>query len=307
MPTITSGTIPKALWPGVRAFWGQNYNEQDLQYTQVFETVKSEKHREEMQEVTDFGFAKVKGEGKPVEYDTIYNGQTNITYHTEFALGFQVTRAEMDDNLYPELSRNRTGKLADSMMATKEVVCAALFNNAFSSSNPLGDGQPMISTAHPTIAGNFSNQQATNAQFSEAAMESLFIQMRLAKNARGRLIKVMPQQLVVPPQLQFAAQRLLTSTGRVFDGTTVYRNDTNAIKDMGMLPKGYFVWNYLTNSKSWFVKTSVAKAGLTYYDRIPTEISQDNDFETDNAKFKAYMRFSVTNGDPRSVYGSQGL
>lgn len=213
---ITTGNHPRALWPGMHAFWGRVYNEFPMEWKELFTVQESSgKNYEEDTEVTGFGLAPVKTEGASVSYDSETQGPTTRYTHVAYALGYIVTREELDDNLYEIVSKRRIRGLAFSMRQTKEIVGANIYNRAFNSSFTGGDGLEMCSTAHVTIDGTQSNELATAADFSEASLEDLLIQIGNAKNSRGLRICLMGRKLIVPNDLTFEAQRVLNSTLRV--------------------------------------------------------------------------------------------
>lgn len=298
---ITTGNHPKALWPGMRKFWGREYTEYKQEWSEIFETETSEKNYEEDTEVTGFGLAPVKAQAGAVSFDSESQGPTKRYTHVTYGLGYIVTREEQEDNLYEIVSKRRIKALAFSIRQTEETVAANVLNRAFNTSYTGGDGKAMIVSDHPTVSGTQSNVLATAADFSEAALEDLIIQIMLAQNSRGLKISLMPKKLVVPPQIAFDAERVTKST--LQSGTA--NNDHNAVKSMGMLPGGVCVNHYLTDNDAWFLTTN-APAGLVRFNRRGTEFKQDNDFDTENAKAKATLRFSVGHTDWRGIFGTPG-
>lgn len=300
---ITTGNHPKALWPGIKVWWGRKYNEHSVEYTGLFDVdSSSEKNYEELVEATGFGLAPVKDQGASVQYDSEQQGTVTKSIHVAYALGYIVTREERDDNLYTIISKQRSGALAFSMRQTKEIVGANVYNRAFSDSYTFGDGKELLATDHPTLDGTQSNELAVAADLSEAALEDLTIQIMNAKNSRGLRINLMPRKLIVPPSLYYEAHRILDSNMRV----DTANNDTNVIRDQSIFPEGIMVNHYLTDADAFFIRTNVPAAGLTCFDRVPIEFGQDNEFDTDNAKAKCYERYSFNVGDFRALYGSQG-
>lgn len=302
MSVITTGAHPKALWPGVRKFVMGEYSEHPTEYDKVFDMMSSKMAYEEDVETTGFGLAQVKSEGASVAYDTHSQGFTKRYTHVAYALGYIVTREELDDNLYKSRSFKRGKALAFSFRTTKEIVAANVLNRAFSNSYTGGDGVELISTAHPTLAGNQSNELAVAADLSEAALEDVLTMIMEAKNSRGLQIAIRGDKLIVPPALAFTAERIMKST---------LQNDTadnavNAIRSMGLLRGGVMVNHYLTDAGAWFVKTD-APDGLMGFQRTPFEFTQDNDFDTENAKAKGYERYSFGWTDWRSLFGSEGV
>jgi len=298
---ITTGNHPKALWPGMRAFWGRQYSEHPQEWSQIFDAESSEKAYEEDAEVTGFGLAPVKTQGGSVSYDSETQGPTKRYTHVTYALGYIVTRDEQDDNLYEVVSKRRIKALAFSIRQTEEIVAANVLNRAFNSSYTGGDAKELCATDHPTVDGTQSNKLATAADLSEASLEDLIIQIMEAKNSRGLRISLMPKKLIVPPALAFDAERIINST--LQSGTA--NNDTNAVKSMGLIKGGAVINHYLTDSDAWFLQTN-APNGLMRFNRRATEFRQDNDFDTENAKAKASVRFSVGWTDFRGVYGTPG-
>lgn len=301
MAVITTGNHPKALWPGVRAFWGQKYDKHPQEWSQIFESKSSEKNYEEDVEEIGFGLAPIKAQGASVAYDTQTQGPTTRYTHVVYGLGYIVTQEEIEDNLYKNKAFKRTELLAFSMRQTEETVAANVLNRAFNSSYAGGDGKELCATDHVVAAGTQSNELATAADLSEASIEDLVIQIMQARNSRGHPIALRPRKLIVPPTLAFEATRILKSA--LQSGTA--NNDVNAIKEMGLLQDGVCVNHYLTDNDAWWIKTD-CPYGLTRFNRRATTFDKDNDFDTSNAKAKSTVRFSVGWSDWRTVYGSPG-
>lgn len=299
---ITTSSFAKALWPGVNAWYGKAYGEYNVEYDKLFDKFNSRRNYEEDVGITSFGLAVVKPEGAPIQYDSENQGFTTRYTHVVYALGFIITREIMDDDLYDVVGQRKAQGLAFSMRQTKEIVGANVYNRAFNSSYVGGDGVSLINSAHPNVAGGtWSNTLSVAADLSEAALEQACIDIQRFRNDRGLLIQVRPESLIIPPDLEFEAYRILKSTGRV--GTDL--NDVNALNSMGKFRKGVVVNHYLTDPDAWFIRTDV-KDGMKYFERVADEFNMDNDFDTDNAKFKAYSRYSFGWTDPRALYGSPG-
>jgi len=301
MAVITSGAHPKAVWPGVHAWFGAKYASHGDQTTKLFETKTSNKKYEEIVETTGFGVAPVKAEGSSVAYDAHAQGITSRGTNVAYALGYIVTKEEKDDNLYEEVSMQRAESLAFSMATTRNIVGANVYNRAFTAAYAGGDGKELLATDHPSLAGNMSNELATAADMSEASLEDLTIQIMDAKNSKGLQIALQPKCLIVPTALVYEARRILSSLLR--SGTA--DNDLNALNSLNAIPE-VVVNNYLTDSDAFFIRTN-APNGMTWFDRNAVEFTKDEDFDTDNAKAKAYMRFVPFWGDWRGLYGSPGV
>jgi hypothetical protein len=301
MAVINSGSFAKALWPGVNAWYGKAYDEYPVEYTKLFDKNTSSRAFEEDVGISSFGLAVVKPEGSGISYDSERQGFTTRYQHVVYALGFIVTREAMEDDLYDVVGQKKAQGLAFSMRQTKEIVAANVYNRAFNSSYTGGDGVSMVNASHPNIAGGtWSNQIGTAADISEAALEQAYIDIAGFTNDRGLLIGVRPKSLIIPRQIMFEAKRILTADGR--PGTD--NNDPNVLKSMGVIPE-VVMNHYLTDTDAWFIRTSV-KDGLKYFERRADSFDMDNDWDTENAKFKATARYSFGWTDPRAIYGSAG-
>ena len=298
---ITSSSFAKLLWPGLNSVYGKEYNDYPVEWEQLFEKNTSDRAYEEDLSLSSFGLAAVKAEGAPIQYDTERQGFTSRYNHVVYALGFIITREIYEDDLYGKVGAQKAKALARSMRQTKEINGANIYNRAFTSGYVGGDGSTLVSSSHANVAGGtWSNQIATASDLSEAALEQADIDIAGFRDDRGLLIAAKPEKLVIPYQQQFEAHRILGANGRV--GTDF--NDPNAIKDMSIF-KNVVVNHYLTDSDAWFILTNV-KDGLKYFERRADQFEMDNDFDTENAKFKATARYSFGWSDPRAIYGSAG-
>lgn len=298
---INTSSFAKALWPGVNAWYGKEYNEFEVEYTKLFDKHSSSRAFEEDVGTSSFGLAIQKAEGAPIQYDSERQGFITRYSHVVYALGFIITREIMEDDQYDVVGQKKAQGLAFSMRQTKEIIGANVYNRAFNTGYVGGDGSALLSTTHANVAGGtWSNKIAVDADLSEAALEQAVIDIAGFTNDRGLRIAVKPQTLILPVQLTFEAQRILKSQLRV--GTA--NNDINALNNMGMF-KDVVINHYLTDTDAWFIRTNV-KHGLKYFERRGDEFGMDNDFDTENAKFKASARYSFGWTDPRALYGSAG-
>ena len=299
---ITTASHPKALWPGVKAWWGQVYAEHVEEYTDLFDKDSSSQNYEEDVQLTGFGLAPRKAEGSGVVYDSEVQGFTTRYTHVAYALGYVVTKEELDDNLYENVSKRRSSALAMSFRQTKENVAANVYNRAFTAGYVGGDGATLASTAHPnTSGGTWANRPAVDVDLSEAALEDAMIAIMGFQNDRGLLINVMPRSLIIARNEWYNANRILKS---VYTPGSA-NNDVNVLKATNALPEGIKMNHYLTSPRAWFLRTNIQN-GMKYYERTGISFDQDNDFDTMNAKAKGYERYSFGWTDPRAVYGVNG-
>jgi hypothetical protein len=299
---IMTSNHPKALWPGVKAWWGKQYNDHKTEWTDLFDSYTSDKAYEEDVQIVGFGLVPVKNQGSAVTYDSEIQGPVTRYTHVAYALGYIVTHEELKDNLYTEVSMSRAASLARGFRQTKERVGANIYNRGFDSNYPGGDGVALFSTAHPnTSGGTYSNRLSVDADLSEAALEDMLIQIMNTTDDRGLLINLMAKSLHVSTSNWFNANRILKSTYQ----TETANNDINVIYATNALPMGIKMNHYFTDPDAWFVRTDCPN-GLKYYEREAIVFDQDNDFDTMNAKAKGYERYSFGWTDPRAVFGSAG-
>ena len=252
--------------------------------------------------LSGFGSAPVKAEGSAVSFDDAQEAYTARYTHETIALAFSIKEEAIEDNLYDRLASRYTKALARSMANTKQVKGAATLNNAFDSTFTGGDGKELCATDHPLTNNNdLRNEPSTAADLNETSLENALIDIAAFVDERGLKVSVRGQKLIIPPALQFVADRLLESTLRPGSAD----NDVNAMRNMGMLPQGYVVNHYLTDTDAFFVKTD-APRGFVHFERMPMSTKMEGDFDTGNVRFKARERYSYGYSDPRCVYGSPG-
>ena len=299
---ISRAQLLKELLPGLNALFGMEYKRYGEEHKEIYETETSERSFEEETKLSGFTAAPVKNEGSAIRYDNAQEAWTARYNHETIAMGFSITEEAMEDNLYDSLSSRYTKSLARAMAYTKQVKAAAILNNGFSSAFTYGDGVSLFSTAHPLVSGGTnSNTFTTPADLNETSLEAAVIQIAGWTDERGLLIAAKPKKLIVPPNLQFVATRLLETELRV--GTT--DNDINALKNNGSIPEGYTINHYLTDTNGWFLTTDVPN-GLKHFVRMPLSTSTDGDFDTGNVRYKARERYSFGVSDPLGAFASPG-
>lgn len=300
---INTGSHPKLLWPGIHAVWGQMYAEHAKEFPELYDVLDSDQAYEEDVQVTGFGLASLKTEGASGTYDSEVQGILTRYVHLAYSLGYIVTYEELRDNLYEQVSTRRAKANAFSMNQTVENVGAFLYNNAFVSTYyTTGDGVALVSASHTqATGGTFSNMLNPAADLSEASLEDMCIQIMGTQTDRGLLINIMPESLHVARQEWFNANRIMKSVLQPGTGN----NDINVLHATNAFPKGIKLNHYFSSPHAWFVRTNCPN-GMQMFWREQPMFSQDNDFDTKNAKALAYMRFSVGATDPRGIFGSNG-
>ena len=286
---ISRAQLLKELLPGLNALFGLEYKRYGEESKEIFEQETSERSFEEEVKLSGFAAAPVKDEGSAIAYDNAQEAWTARYNHETIAMGFSITEEAIEDNLYDSLSARYTKALARAMAYTKQVKGANILNRAFNSSYTFGDGVVLCSTAHPLVSGGTnSNRPSTASDLNETSLEAAVIQISNWTDERGLLVAGKPKRLIIPADLMFVAD-----------------NDINAVRSMGVIPGGFSVNLYLTDTYAWFVSTDIPN-GLKYFVRTPMSTSMDGDFDTGNARYKARERYSFGVSDPLGVFGSPG-
>ena len=298
---ISRQQLVKELEPGLNALFGLEYKRYENEHAEIFDTENSDRAFEEEVMLSGFANASVKPEGSGVSYDNAQETYTARYTHETVALAFAITEEAIEDNLYDRLASRYTKALARSMANTKQVKAANVLNNAFNTNFLGGDGVELCSAVHPTIAGTYSNELGTSADLNETSLEQSLIDIAAFTDERGLKVAARGMKLIIPSELQFTAERLMKSSGRV--GTA--DNDINAIASMGMIPQGYVVNHYLTDTDAFFIKTDVPN-GMKMFVRSPIKTSMEGDFDTGNLRYKARERYSFGFSDARGIFGSPG-
>jgi len=298
---ISRAQLVKELEPGLNALFGLEYKRYDNESAEVYVTESSDRAFEEEVMLSGFANADVKAEGQGIAYDEAQETYTARYTMETIALAFAITEEAIEDNLYDRLASRYTKALARSMSNAKQVKAANVLNRAFNSSYTGGDSKELCATDHAIVAGTEQNELTTAADLNETSLEQALIDIAALTDERGLKIAAKGVKMIVPSAGQFTAERLMKSQGRV--GTA--DNDINAIKSMGMIPQGYRVNNYLTDTDSWYITTDVPN-GMKHFDRAPLTTKMEGDFDTGNVRYKARARYVFGVSDPRGIFGVEG-
>ena len=307
---ISRSQLVKELEPGLNALFGLEYNRYDNEHAEIFMSESSDRAFEEEVMLSGFGNASTKAEGAQVTFDQATEAYTSRYTHNTVALAFAITEEAIEDNLYDRLASRYTRALARSMAQTKQITAANVLNNAFDTSGSYngGDGKALCTTDHPlSNGGTFRNELSTAADLSETSLEQALIDIAGFVDERGLKIALQGRKLVIPKELQFTAERILRSPLSTTPGGSAAfaKNDINAMMNMGMIPQGYRVNHFLTDTDAFFIMTD-APNGLKHFVRAAIKTAIEGDFDTGNVRFKARERYSFGWSDPRGIFGSPG-
>ena len=300
---ISRGQLVKELEPGLNALFGLEYKRYENQHAEIYVTETSDRAFEEEVMLSGFAQAAVKPEGSGVVFDNAQETYTARYTMETIALAFAITEEAIEDNLYDRLASRYTKALARSMANTKQIKAVDPLIQGLPTTDNFdsGDGVSLFNTAHPTIAGTVSNTLAVQADLNETSLEQSLIDIAAFTDERGLKVAARGVRMIVPSELQFTAERLMKSQGR----TSTADNDINAIASMGMIPQGYRVNNFLTDTDAFYIITDVPN-GMKYFERTPIRTAMEGDFDTGNVRYKARERYSFGVSDPRGIFGVEG-
>jgi hypothetical protein len=279
------------------------YNQRADEWKQVFterQGIPRNYHEEPV--LYGFGAAPELPDGMPVTYQSggvLFNARY---VYKVYGLAFALTKVLVEDGDHISIGQTYAKHLAQSLIETKETLCANILNRAFNGSYAGGDGVQLVASNHPIAAGTASNLLTTAANLSQTSLEQMLIQIRNAIDNNGKRIRLTPTKLVLSPSNVFQGEVLLKSVLRAGTGN----NDINPINSMGMIDGGQANLSRLTSTTAWWVQTD-AKVGLQLMVRRKLEKSMEGDFETDSMRYKATERYIPGWTDWRTVYGTPGL
>jgi len=279
------------------------YDQRADEWEQVFrEEMGIPRNYHEEPVLYGFGAAPQLPDGTPVSYQ-----QGGVLFlkryvYQVYGLAFALTKVLVEDGDHVRLGQIYAKHLAQSLVETKELLCANVLNYAFNSSYAGGDGVALNSSAHPIVNGTFSNILATPAALSQTSVEQMLIQIRQAVDNNQKKIRLQPLKLVVAPGNVFQAEVILKSVLR----TGTANNDINPVKSIGLMPEGAAVISRLTSATNWWIQTD-APEGMKLLMRRGLEKTMEGDFETDSMRYKATERYIPGFTDPRALFGTPGV
>lgn len=302
MAITTTGSIQSFLRPGLAGVL-KSADNAPLVWKQIFKKRNSDKNYEQEVELALTPLGREKPEGTEITFEAVRQTFNTTYINRSYGLGFVITREAMDDNLYKKDFPTQAEALKNSMLQLQEVNAASVLNNAFDSNYPIGDGQPLISTAHPLANGTTqSNGVTTAVGLNETATQDFVSQIKKMRAASGLFDTVSASRYIVPTELEYNAKRMLMSQYR----PATANNDIGVIPEMTLLPEGVISWRYLTSSSAWFIQTD-APMGLTWFDRVPLEFDTIEEPKIKAVSVTAYQRYSAGLTNFRALVGTSGV
>jgi hypothetical protein len=299
--TVNSALINKVFKPGLDAAF-MDFGAYPAQYKELYDTFKSEKQQETDVEMRGLPVANFKKEGQMLDYADFGQMYTTNYLNLTVAVGYKITEEAIDDNLYKSQFPQGNRTMAESLIQFKNIQGASTLNQGFNTLVPIGDGQPLFSQSHPIYNGTVSNTLSTPAALNETSMQDSLILLTNMQNAAGIKILRKPKKLFVPPALMFTANVLLGSKYQ----TDTANNNISAIYNMGAIPGGYTVNNFLSSPLNWFITTDETQ-GFKHFIRKPVQVDMFPDISSNILMVRAYERYSFGCSNFRAAVGVQGI
>jgi hypothetical protein len=248
----------------VAVLLGTKWKEQKPIWRRVYDIKNSQKRSELWMGVTGVGDIPEKGEGATYTSDVIRPGWSKEFLHTEFGLMFEVTQTALEDDRYDVLSDHAKWFMF-SARVVQEKRAAIPFNNGFSSENS-PDGVSIFNSAHQLKAGGTArNVLSTAADLSWTSLQQALVDwQRETKFEAGQFMQPVEDLILyVPPELEFTAAKIVSSTLQ----PGVADNDLNTIRTLRNITVVKNV--YLTDTDAWFLLAGNKSHGFCSYTRKP--------------------------------------
>ena len=286
----------------IHGLLGKEYKELKSIWRQYYDIKNAEKRSELVTGVVGMGDVPEKPEGDPYTSDVIQAGYTKEFLHTEFGLMFEVTQTALEDDRYDVLS-DYAKWLMFSAKVVEEKRAALLFNNGFNTEQS-PDGVSIFNATHVLKNGTTArNQLAAAADLSWTSLQQALVDwQRETKFESGQFMQPAENLiLLVPPELEFTAHQIVTSTLR----PDVSDNGVNSIKSLRDIKVVKNV--YLTDPDAWFLLAANKTHGFRSYTRVPMSMEPAmTDPRTRNRLYPIRFRRSWGNRAWQGAFGTAG-
>ena len=307
MPIVKSD-IPKLLEAGLRAVFFDAYEGAPGDWERVATVVPSEQDTEKYAWLgSSPKMREFKDERVPaglLEHDYTIRNKT-------WEASISVDRAALEDDQYGQI-RLRVQSLAEESRRHQDEVVFTLLKDGFATL--CYDSQYYFDTDHAEGDSGTQSNKGTSA-LSSTSLQTAITAMSKFKDDKGKPMGVIPDTLVVPPDLKWTALELVGSpvaVVKIGDGTagsgatgaTPYRNVLEGALDVVTSP-------YLTDTNDWLLLcTKRIVKPVIFQSRVPVEFAaleanSENGFMRDQYVYGVRARYNVGFGLWQMAYGSQ--
>ena len=297
---IVKSDIPKLLEAGLRAVFFEAYEAAPGDWERIATVVPSEHDTEKyawlgsVPKMREFKDERIPAGLLPHDYSI-----KNRTWEASIA----VERAALEDDQYGQI-KLRVQELAQEAKRHQDELVFSLLKDGFTSL--CYDGQYFFDTDHAEGDSGTQSNRGTSA-LSASSLQAAFTAMMKFKDDKGKPMGIIPDALVVPPDLKWTAMELLesvyapdTATGK----TEMRKNVLSGALDMIVSP-------YLSDSNDWLLLcTKRVVKPIIFQSRVPVEFAaleanSENGFMRDEYVYGVRARYNVGYGLWQLVYGSQ--
>ena len=296
---MVRGAFSNLLAPGFRKIVFETYKERPTEGDRYLNMNKSQRAYEEDFPIAGFGTLLTKQEGGPVTYQDAIQGILKRYTWTTYGLGFRITEEMMEDDLYGIMGAKMSKALGRSARNNFEIVSHAVLNNAFDTTvNGFESSISLLSTSHVTLRGlTQSNRPATDTDITLPAVQAAIEHFHGLNDEAGLPVMFIPRWIIYSVGDHWIVNQILKSE-KLPGGN---QNDVNQLAQEGLTG---MLSHYLTDADAWYCIAD--NHDMNYFDRRPPRLTNTDDFETGDAKFKLTRRNGSGFGDWRGVYGSPG-
>jgi len=251
-------------------------------------------------EMVGLGAMQEVGEGQPLPYDMMIQGNEKTIYPTKFKLAMAITEEMWDDDQKGHIKK-AFQELGKSAALTKELKFWDIFNSGFVTTRRTGIDGAALFASH-TLFGtgtSYSNYAATAGSLNMTSLQAAMNRFEAVQNDRGIIIPMKPKKLIVPYQLRFEAEKLLGSQYNA-------ENANMQVNTVGNKGLSWMVGHYLSSSTAWFLVGDKSDHDLRFITRKPLALKSFDDPSTGNAIFYATMRIQTTFVRWRGTDGNAG-
>ena len=302
MPTMVRAAFGQLMKPGLRKIYNDalDFRMKEDDISLIFNEKSSEDQYEQVIEMAGTSFLQEKPENTSIAYQAFIQGGSKRVIHLTYGTGLRYSKEFMDDDKYG-ITKKGPMFLAQSAAVTKAMIAWTTFNQGFTSSVTVLDGNPLFFNQHSLLGGSLATQigpgsanvisaPGTYPNRPSVDMDLSVAALQLATNHASRMlsnqgfpIRLHWKYLIGPPELRFIAREILGSAGMPYTGD----NTVNSL-----LPEDY-KWvevPWLNSASSWYLSADKKDTGVIFYNREKARTDFDDDFDSDAVKLKSIMR-----------------
>ncbi len=291
------------LRPGLRTDFRDSYQSFPEEFGYFLDVENLDRAEEERVAVSGLGRMVQKGEIEPITFvDAVMSDKYEFV-DDEFALGFMVSKRQMEDDQYGASSQNAKW-LGRSARLTQEYIGGALLDDAFTGSVYTGLlGEVLCHPTHALLNGSstWSNEVSGNPSLSVTAYQAALELGEAQVDHQGDPMPIQLKRLLVDRTDEWMAIQLTKNREEPY---TTDRNVNAALIKSQV--RDYRLLHYTTVDGSWFMQDP-SLIDMKFKFRVRPEFGDDMDSGgTLAARYWARQRVMAYFFDQRGIIGSDG-